>query len=255
MTTQQRSKKSASVEEKESLRTLSKLNFDRKIQLSSHFHPSVFLTVSINEGQKKILLFKHKFFTHVTQPSHPKADTNRTPESVPKALEPKLQRYLEKSFQVRSFSFQNKPRIDKLVYQRLQLCAGFNLQRNQTIKTQQLSLLYVLLYYFPIRLQNISNSQFGKETFFKYVDENKKFLSPSTLQDFESDFTIIQHIAEWFYSQVPYLDSSKGEHTYSFLNLKRFLNEDMEETCQTMGWEKKYTLSDFYYNTKKEKTN
>jgi len=196
MTTRQRSKKSASVEEKESQRIISEFNFDRKIQLSSHFDPSVFLTVSINEGQKKILLFKHKFFTHMTKPSHPKDDTNRTPESVPKALEPKLQRYLEKSFQVRSFSFQNKPRIDKFVYQRLQLCAGFNLQRNQTVKTQQLSLLYFLLYYFPIRLQNISNSRFGKETFFKYVDDNKKFLSPSAWEDFESDFAIIQHIIE-----------------------------------------------------------
>jgi len=236
---------SAFVEEKECQQTVLKRNSDRKIELASHFNPSFLSTLPIAEGKKKILLLKYKFFENATLP---KDTTNQIQKVLPELLV-RLQGYFEKSLEGSYSHSQNKPLIDRSIYELFQLCAGLGIQRNQELKTKQLSLLYFLLYYFPIRLQNISSTQFSKERFFKYIDENKNSLSPSAWNDFEGDFDMIKDIAEYFYSRALYLDSSKGEQIYSYLNFKRFINEDMAQTCRLLELQNIYTVSSFANDT------
>lgn len=223
---------------------------DRTMRGKKSFSSSVISQRSSDEGKKKILFLKLKYHNELTEFTDSPDENDRTKESLPEKLRTELEMYIEKICKADSSPPPKKSLLTRGMYKIFQLCAGLTLQRNQTIKTQQLCLLYFLLYHFPIQVEDIATRQFTKQRFFKYVDENKDALSSSARNDFEEDFAIIQYIAESFYSQVPYLNSSKGEQIYSIINLKRFINEDMLETYQKMNWKRRYTVVDFYWDRK-----
>jgi len=232
------------------------LSSDRTMKLEDYFNVSVNSELSsISEGQKKILLLKFKHYISVTKWKDPKEKNNEQEERLPEEILAELETYIEKLRKAGSSHPQRKSPITRRMYELFQLCAGLGIQRNLELKTKQLSLLYFLLYYFSLQVKDISPRQFTKQRFFKYIDENKDFLSSTSRNEFEEDFVVIKDIAEYFYSRALYLDSSKGEQTYSYLNFTRFINEDMFQTYQKMNWKKKYTVVDFYCDRKSDREN
>lgn len=117
--------KSAFVEEKKCQQTVSKLNSNKKIELSSPFHPSVLSTLPIAEG-KKLFCINTNFLQTLF-----KAFFSRMPK-----LLVKLQEYLEKYLEGSSFLFQNKLAIDRSMYELFQLCTGLGIKRKQIVKTK-----------------------------------------------------------------------------------------------------------------------